>query len=294
MSKYIPSRPGSPFIKVLLIACLILFGSAGCDVGDKNDIEDFIHRIINALPTSKEVENQSSPVEPTPLVGSSSPGSTGGGNLKPVCFLNTGTIPATVMAWTYIPLNTESPALPSDASTVASPGGNPSACLSLPLGTYTWCYHWELGDINKDGMIEYAHALDERPVVLDESDTDDLDLAEKVILSAPADIGLSFGVCGMDISQYVVAQNHADNIKGALINMGHDGDSVSLRGPITIIYWYIYNTKEQIFADTPREYFTPEMVVIPAGETWTFVLVDGRDEHPGDWNVYIWLVSVDE
>jgi hypothetical protein len=142
-------------------------------------------------------------------------------------------------------------------------------------------------------MIEYAHALDERTVVLDESDTDDLDLAEKVTLSAPADFGLSYGVCGMDISQYVVAQNHADNISGAAINMGHDGDSVTLRGPITITYWYAH-AEQEIQPGVTVEWTVPEVVVIPAGETWTYVHVDGHDEHPGDWNVYIWLVSIDE
>jgi hypothetical protein len=142
-------------------------------------------------------------------------------------------------------------------------------------------------------MIEYAHALDERPVTLDQTDSDDLSLAETVDLAAPADIGAVPGYCGLDISTFVVDKHHADNINGSLINMGHDGDSVTLRGPITVIYWYLYNTKQQIFADTPREYSKPEKVVIPAGKTWTFTLVDGHDEHPGDWNVYIWLVSID-
>ena len=132
------------------------------------------------------------------------------GNLKPVCFLNTGTSPATVMAWTYVPLNTETPEIPSNTSTVASPGGNSSACLSLPLGTYTWCYHWELGDVNGDGYIEYAHAFNAPRVVLDESDTDDLDLAEKVTISPTAGTGEQPGVCDLnsrivlDIRPYVV------------------------------------------------------------------------------------------
>ena len=129
---------------------------------------------------------------PTPMIISGGDDSSGGTSpggtilpLKPVCFLNTGTIAATVMAWSFIPLDSESPATPSDASTVAFPGGNPSACLSLPLGTYTWCYHWELGDLDGDLYIDYAHAFDTYPVLLDESDFDSLDLAEKVSLSVP-------------------------------------------------------------------------------------------------------------
>jgi hypothetical protein len=144
-------------------------------------------------PGSQASSEDSAPTSILPDIPES--GNTGG-PLKPVCFLNTGTTPATVMAWTYIPLNTGSPAMPSDASTVASPGGNPSDCLSLPLGTYTWCYHWELGDVNDDGMIEYAHTIDGRPVLLDESDSNDLDLAEIVPLSTPTSAGDMPGQCG--------------------------------------------------------------------------------------------------
>ena len=215
------------------------------------------------------------------------------GNLKPVRFLNHGTVPYTVSAWTYTPLNATSPGVPSDASTVSTPGGNTSNALSLPLGTYTWCYWWELGDINQDGNIEYAHAIDERPVVLDESDSSDLSLAESVDLSAPADTGMSYGVCGLDISQFVVGQNHADNINGALINMGHDYDNVILKGPITVAVWYIH-AAVPIGPGVPRETTQPEVVTISKGETKTFELVEGRENHPGDWNMYIWLVSVDE
>jgi len=214
--------------------------------------------------------------------------------LKPVGFLNTGTVAATVMAWTYIPLNSESPAIPSNASTVAFPGGNPSGHLSLPLGTYTWCYHWELGDINEDGMIEYAHAIDTREVTLDESDPDDMDLAEHVAISAPADFGVSYGVCGMDFAPYIVSKTSAVQVNGGLINIGHDGQSVTLRGPITVIYYFIYNTEQEILAGVPREYSTPETVIIPAGETWVYTHFEGYGEHPGDWNAYIWLVSIDK
>ncbi len=122
---------------------------------------------------------------PTPFARVTSTPSGFGSGLKPVCFLNTGTIGATVMAWTFLPPYSDTFAAPSDASTVAFPGGNPSACLSLPLGTYTWCYHWEIGDVNGDGYMEYSHTIDNRPVILDENDSDDLDLAEHVGIVAP-------------------------------------------------------------------------------------------------------------
>jgi hypothetical protein len=132
---------------------------------------------------------------PTPNLTGDQGGGNDSGLLKPVGFINIGATAATVMAWTYFPLNSEVPAIPSDASTVAFPGGNPSSHLSLPMGTYTWCYHWELGDVNDDGMIEYAHAIDNRVVILDPSDTDDMDLAEEVVLSVPPGMNEFPGVC---------------------------------------------------------------------------------------------------
>jgi len=299
MLKYIPSRSGSLFIRILLTAGLILFGSAGCDMGNKNDIEDFIHKIIRALPTSKEVENQSSPVEPTPLVSISSTGSAGGGNLKPVCFLNTGTTAATVMAWTYIPLNTEAPAMPADASTVATPGGNSSSCLSLPLGTYSWCYHWEQGDINGDGMIDYAHAFNLQTVVLDESDSDDLDLAEKVSLSSPPGIGEQPGLCDLnsrivlDIRPYIFESQHIDKyyFGYSMIALAHNEDYVTLKGPITVDYYFHHCdaapcTTQLIVEPSVR-------VIIQAGETYKFYLEDTIGEHLGNWDLFIQLISIE-
>ena len=141
-------------------------------------------------------------------------------------------------------------------------------------------------------MIEYAHALDERPVTLGESASDDIASATSVDLSAPSDFGTTPGACGMDISQFVVDQQHADNINGAAINMGHDGDYVVLEGPITVAVWYVH-APVQIGPGTPVEYTQPQVSSIPAGESRTFNLVDGRDDHPGDWNMYILLVSID-
>jgi hypothetical protein len=231
------------------------------------------------------------------------PTSAGSGNntgpLKPVCFLNTGTNPSTVMAWTYIPLNTEAPAMPSNASTVASPGGNPSACLSLPLGTYTWCYHWELGDINDDGMIEYAHALNLQKVVLDESDSDDLDLAEKVSLSAPPGLGELPGWCDLetrivlDIRPYIVESQNLDSYHYgySTVGLAHNEDYVTLKGPITVDYYYHHCDAAP--CTTPVIEEPPVRVIIPAGETYKFYLEDTVGEHLGNWDMYIQLISID-
>jgi len=140
-------------------------------------------------------------------------------------------------------------------------------------------------------MIDTAHAIDNRPVVLDESDSDDLEFAESVDLGAPADFGVVPGLCGLDISQFIASRNHVDRVIGPYAGLGHDNDSIVLRGPITIALWYIH-AAEEIHPGVPTELTTPEIITIPAGETEKFLHVDGRDEHPGDWNMYIWLLSI--
>jgi hypothetical protein len=132
----------------------------------------------------------------TPVSGNSE-----SGHYKPVGFVNNGTVAALVMAWTYVPLDSSTPAIPSDASTISFPPNvpglwpNSSRFLSLPLGTYTWCYSWELGDLNNDEMTEYAHVIDERPVVLDEMDSDDPNMGQQVDISIPPDTGVLPGRC---------------------------------------------------------------------------------------------------
>ena len=116
--------------------------------------------------------------------------------MKPVGFINTGSIAYTVQVQTYIPPGETNPATPSDASTVAMSGGrNSSSYLSLPLGTYTWCYWWGVGDIDNDGNLDYRHAYDLAPFLLDENAPDDLETARGVTLSAPPGSGELPGTC---------------------------------------------------------------------------------------------------
>lgn len=143
-------------------------------------------------PTLPPADNPAADDAPS---GSQPAANPGGGLLKPVRFSNTGASAYTVSVWEYTPLDPAASSTPSDASTVASPGGNTSSALSLPLGTYTWCYHWELGDLDSDGNIDYAHAFDARQVRLDPSSPDDLELAQVVTLSAPTGAGDLPGTC---------------------------------------------------------------------------------------------------
>ncbi len=146
-----------------------------------------------------------------------------GAPLKPVKFVNTGTLPFTVSPWTYAPPGgVASPSGPNP-STVVSPGGNPSSYLSLSLGTYTWCYWWELGDTNNDGMIEYAHALDGRSVLLDGSDSDSLEFSESVTLSAPTLAGDIPGKCDAAPTMVVKSRSALDDGNLLLSDDGSGG-----------------------------------------------------------------------
>jgi hypothetical protein len=283
---------------VLLGILVLSVSSLACSVMDA--ISDILSN--PSIPIEKELERQvqeDGQAQPGELPPASAPSPVGPGidvssdlQLKPVVFHNLGTVAYTVSAWTYTPPGASESAIPSIASTVAIPGGNTSSSLSLPLGTYTWCYWWELGDINNDGMIEYAHAVDERPVTLDESSSDDLDFAVSVDLSAPVDLPL-FGLCGLDFAPFVVEQYNVDRISGAYIGLAHDRDTITVRGPITFIWWYVH-AEVQIAPGVATETTTPEVVTLAAGETMSFELVEYRGDHPGDWNLYLWLISVNE
>jgi hypothetical protein len=211
------------------------------------------------------------------------------GPLKPIVFHNEGDQAFTVQPWSFAPQDPEN-SFPSAVSTAVSPASRGS--MLLPLGTYTWCYWWEIGDINNDGMMEYNHALDDRPVTLEASDSDSLDFAEIVDLSAPPASGELAGMCGadLDISQYIVASSHIDRFYygGSMVALAHNTDFVTLRGPITVEYFFKHRANDSDpWIDEP-----PVIVDIPAGQTQQFYLEDTVGEHLGNWDLFIRLVSV--
>lgn len=112
---------------------------------------------------------------------------------RPVMFHNTGTLAYTVRPRSYIKPDGISGA-PVNASTAVFPGGS-SGSLTLPLGTYTWCYDWDMGDIDGDGRVDYLHTLDNRAVTLTAASSDSLDAAVIVDLAAPATGGAYMGKC---------------------------------------------------------------------------------------------------
>ena len=113
-------------------------------------------------------------------------------DLRPLRFTNTGFVPVTVRAATYDPApGLESVAM-SRASTVVFPDANPSSYLDLPQGTYTFCYDWELGDPDGDGVANEAHAVTSS-VTLDRNTPADPVLAPEMTVNPAA--GGTAGAC---------------------------------------------------------------------------------------------------
>ena len=100
---------------------------------------------------------------------------------KPLQFANGGLYDATVLVFSYTPADGVTAGM-SGASTVVFRGSNPSANLSLPIGTYVFCYYWDLGtDADKDGYVDYAHK-NTGSVTLTAQSTDNTNSAQVVML----------------------------------------------------------------------------------------------------------------
>ena len=125
------------------------------------------------------------------LAGQDAGSTAGSGELKPVGFVNYGEFDATVRAFSFIPLESTEPAPVPGADTVSTANDgvgtwpNTSRFISVPMGTYTWCIDWEEEDKDEDGYFDYYHYITGEPTVLDENNSDELEFAEEVSISAP-------------------------------------------------------------------------------------------------------------
>jgi hypothetical protein len=202
---------------LLFISILVLF-SLGCILATVRDLvfsgyTDVKEEIwYKALGDNAETDDEDEEYDLMPYGSAgdetTSTGQTGQdtnsgyGELKPVGFVNYGESDAAVRAYTFIPLGKTEPATPSKASTtsVANDGAgtwpNTSRFISVPMGAYSWCIDWEDGDVDDDGIIDYFHYIQDDPTILDENDSDDLELAEEVAISAPPSSGAVYeGKC---------------------------------------------------------------------------------------------------
>jgi len=135
---------------------------------------------------------------PSVVIGAVDNESSGDGNiniLKPLGFVNGGLYDVTVRVASYIPAAGVTASMSSASTVVFRGSSNPSAYLDLPLGTYTFCYYWDLGtDADKDGYVDYAHR-NTGSVTLSATSSDDMNLAQVVNLN-PGEMGTPNGKCG--------------------------------------------------------------------------------------------------
>ena len=181
----------------------------------KNATDLLYGHIASRIPGSGSAISSSSPSQTynvdaglpslsAPLVISNN-GNSGGTDvniLKPLQFANAGLYDATVRAFSYTPAEGVTAGM-SRASTVVFRDSNPSAYLDLPLGTYVFCYDWDLGtDADKDGYVDYAHK-NTGSVTLAVQSTDNPNSAQVVTLDPGNNQN---GKCGESLS------GNADNL----------------------------------------------------------------------------------
>lgn len=164
-----------------------------------------ISSIASSLSPGNDSSNGSSPSDESTSPSSSSPSigdSTAGAgdqtayncsDPRPLRFDNAGFEAATVRVETFQPASGCSTAAPS-ASTVVFPDSSSAAWLELPPGTYTFCYEWELGDVDYDGTTDYHHRATSSYTITSDSTTNP-DSARVVTISPDSAVSNPNGRC---------------------------------------------------------------------------------------------------
>jgi hypothetical protein len=298
---------------LVLVSGLIL---PGCDEPAKND---------QGIPLEPEPYGDSggSGVEAYLAEESSSPAQTGedstgsgSGDLKPIGFLNYGEFDAVVMPYTYIPLGESEQALPAQTSTVSSANDgvgdwpNTSRYLTVPMGTYSWCVDWEEGDLDEDGQIDYFHYIQNDPTLLDEEDSDELEFAEEVVISAPPSSGAIYeGRCELAPIQescagqsqhvqvysspgWIIGSDYQSDLRAyantAEFPPPEEGITVTSGGGYGFQKaWILYQAGE--YLEVTFDGLYTAVGVQPHGESsigWARVLFDGVEVWRGDTSAY--------
>jgi hypothetical protein len=118
--------------------------------------------------------------------------------LKPVRFVNNGFESVTVVVESYEPAEGYSRSTPS-ASTTVFPESTSSNYLELPLGTYSFCYYWQLDtDVNNDDYFDYHHRSTSA-VTINNNSSDNPESATVVTLSPDSVVSNPNGKCGEEI-----------------------------------------------------------------------------------------------
>jgi hypothetical protein len=176
------------------------------------------------------------------------------------------------------------------------------------MGAYTWCIDWEEGDLDDDGYFDYFHYIEEGITILDENDSDELDFAEEVAISAPPATGMIYkGKCkpqpvdkpcvGTDteVNIYTIYAYEAVNKPEIIVftNIADspppDGIQVSVGGSATpwglgMIMWqggdYIEATTSDPYTAFGGQIFGDHTI------GWGRVLFDGNEIWQGDASTY--------
>jgi len=93
----------------------------------------------------------------------------------------------------------------------------------------------------------------------------------------------------MPIADYITKKKHVDFVTGARLGMFHNGDYVTLKGPITI-------SVSQTHRRTEKEPWTTEptyTIRIREAENRTITNKEYTRTNVGDWNTEVALVSED-
>lgn len=144
---------------------------------------------------------------------------------KPVRFVNNGFEAVTVVVESYDPAPGLDPT-PSNASTVVFPENSSSASLSLPQGTYTFCYYWQLDeDYNNDDYFDYHHRTT-ATVSLNENSSDNVNNAVLVTLNPDSNVSNPNGKCGE-----IAAQNNGSLTPEEQANAGTHTYSIYYHAP---------------------------------------------------------------
>jgi hypothetical protein len=203
-----------PLIFTIILLSMMVLACSATDI--KNEIKgvsyhmsDLIDDLVFRQKLKEEHEQRSGDIQDdSALISPSTLNQSMSDNvnnlpLKPVGFVNYGTINATVRPWTYIPLGGQEYQTPSFASTVSSAQGtggswpNSSRFILVPMGTYTWCIDWEEEDKDGDGYFDTYHYFETVTTLLDENDSDELEFAEEVaIMAPPTSAPIYRGKCG--------------------------------------------------------------------------------------------------
>ena len=192
--------------------------------------------------------------------------------LKPLRFDNNGFEPVTVLVETYEPAPGLSPYVP-DASTVVNPESNSSGYLNLPLGTYTFCYYWQLDeDYNNDDYFDYHHRTTSA-YTLNVNSSDNVQSAIAVTLSPDSNVSNPNGKCGE------VAQDNGNLTPEERANQGAHTYLISLYAPGALFHGETStDTINVVFGETVQIGIAgnEQYILSPAGHNkYTWIDEDG-------------------